>query len=68
MKILNVYKSEPDETVKKLVEIVTRVRESDTFHLSTENHDYDLYLSDELEKRLGLCKYEFDEDYELVKI
>ena len=29
MKILNVYRSEPDETVKKLVEIVTRDRESE---------------------------------------
>jgi len=41
MKILNVYKSEPDETVKKLVEIVTRDRESDTFDLNAENPDYD---------------------------
>jgi hypothetical protein len=41
MKILNVYRSEPDETVKKLVEIVTRDRESDTFDLKTESPDYD---------------------------
>ncbi len=41
MKILNVYRSEPDETVKKLVEIVNRDRESDTFYLNTENPDYD---------------------------
>ena len=41
MKILNVYKSEPDETVKKLVGIVTRDRESDTFDLNTESPDYD---------------------------
>ena len=41
MKILNVYRSEPDETVNKLVEIVTRDRESDTFRLNTENPDYD---------------------------
>lgn len=41
MKILNVYKSEPDETVKKLVEIVNRDRESDTFYLNTESPDYD---------------------------
>jgi hypothetical protein len=44
MKILNVYKSEPDETVKKLVEIVTRDRESDTFFLNTENPDYDVLV------------------------
>lgn len=41
MKILNVYKSEPDETVKKLVEIVTRDRETDTFDLNVESPDYD---------------------------
>ncbi len=41
MKILNVYRSEPDEAVKKLVEIVTRDRESDIFDLNTENPDYD---------------------------
>ena len=31
MKVLNVYRSEPDETVKKLVEIVTRDRDSESF-------------------------------------
>lgn len=41
MKILNVYRTEPDATVKKLVEIVTRDRESDTFDLNTETPDYD---------------------------
>jgi len=41
MKILNVYKSEPDETVQKLVEIVTRDREADTFDLNVENPNYD---------------------------
>jgi hypothetical protein len=44
MKILNVYKSEPDETVKKLVEIVTRDREADTFDLNTESPDYDVLV------------------------
>jgi len=44
MKILNVYRSEPDETVKKLVEIVTRDREADTFDLNTENPDYDVLV------------------------
>jgi len=41
MKILNVYRSEPDETINKLVEIVTRDRESETFTLYTEKPDYD---------------------------
>jgi len=41
MKILNVYRSEPDDTTKKLVEIVTRDRESDSFDLHVDNPDYD---------------------------
>lgn len=41
MKILNVYRSEPDATINKLVEIVTRDRESDAFYLIVENPDYD---------------------------
>jgi len=41
MKILNIYRSEPDETTKKLIEIVTRDREQDSFDLSVDNPDYD---------------------------
>lgn len=41
MKVLNVYQSEPDDTVRKLVEIVTRDREADSFNLNTDNPDYD---------------------------
>ncbi len=41
MKILNVYRSQPDETVQKLVEIVNRDREVDTFDLTAEIPDYD---------------------------
>ena len=41
MKILNVYRSEPDETTKKLVEIVSRDREEDNFDLSVVSPDYD---------------------------
>ena len=41
MKILNVYRSQPDESTKKLVEIVTRDRESDSFDLNTDSPDYD---------------------------
>lgn len=41
MKILNIYKSEPDATVKKLVEIVGRDREVDSFDLTVEKPDYD---------------------------
>ena len=41
MKILNVYRSEPDETTKKLVEIVSRDREADSFDLNVDSPDYD---------------------------
>ena len=41
MKILNVYRSEPDDTTKKLVEIVTRDREADSFDLNVDSPDYD---------------------------
>lgn len=41
MKILNIYRSEPDETVKKLVEIVTRDREAESFTLYADSPDYD---------------------------
>jgi hypothetical protein len=41
MKILNVYRSNPDETTKKLVEMVNRDRESDTFDLNVDNPDYE---------------------------
>jgi hypothetical protein len=41
MKILHVYRSEPSDTTKKLVEIVSEGRESDSFDLNTENPDYD---------------------------
>lgn len=44
MKILSIYRSEPDETTKKLVEIVTRDRESDSFDLNTDNPDYDILV------------------------
>lgn len=41
MKILNVYRSTPDETVQKLVKIVTRDREEDSFDLNVDSPDYD---------------------------
>jgi hypothetical protein len=41
MKVLNVYRSEPDETTKKLVEIVSRDRDADSFDLNVDSPDYD---------------------------
>ncbi len=40
MKVLNVYRSAPDDTTKKLVEIVSRDRESDSFDLNVDAPDY----------------------------
>ena len=40
MKVLHVYRSEPDATTKKLVEIVSRDREIDTFNLNVASPDY----------------------------
>jgi hypothetical protein len=40
MKILHVYRSEPDAATKKLVEIVSRDREADSFNLNVDNPDY----------------------------
>ena len=41
MKVLNVYRTEPDDTVKKLVEIVSRDRDADSFDLNVDSPDYD---------------------------
>jgi hypothetical protein len=55
MKILNIYKSEPDDTVKKLVEIVTRDRESESFDLNTDSPDYDLLVDKIFEADQTIC-------------
>ena len=41
MKILNVYRSAPDETTKKLVEIVSEGTEETSFDLNVDSPDYD---------------------------
>ena len=55
MKILNVYRSEPDDTVKKLVEIVTRDREVDTFNLMDPNPDYDVLVDKIFDADQTIC-------------
>ena len=40
MKILNVYRSEPSEDTKKLVEIVSEGREIGSFDLAVDSPDY----------------------------
>ena len=55
MKILNLYRSQPDETVQKLVEIVNRDREVDTFDLTVDNPDYDNLVDKIFEADQTIC-------------
>ena len=55
MKILNVYRSEPDDTTKKLVEIVSRDREADSFYLNTDTPDYDALVDKIFEADQTIC-------------
>jgi hypothetical protein len=55
MKILNVYKSAPDETVQKLVSIVGRDRDVDSFDLNVENPDYDNLVDKIFEADQTIC-------------
>ncbi|MEW6518964.1 MAG: hypothetical protein AB1461_06085 [Thermodesulfobacteriota bacterium] len=41
MKILHVYRSEPNDDVKKLVAIVSEGRDNESFNLNVESPDYD---------------------------
>jgi len=41
MKILHVYRSEPNDDTKKLVEIVSEGRETESFNLNVDAPDYD---------------------------
>jgi len=44
MKLLNVYRTTPNDDVKKLVEIVSRDREAQSFDLNVEAPDYNKML------------------------
>lgn len=55
MKILNVYRSEPDETTKKLVEILTRDRDADSFDLQADNPDYDQLVDKIMDADQTIC-------------
>lgn len=44
MKILQVYRSEPNNEIKTLVQILNRDRECDEFYLNVENPDYDVLV------------------------
>ncbi|MBU4262009.1 MAG: hypothetical protein KKC76_09070 [Proteobacteria bacterium] len=41
MKILHVYRSEPNDDVKRLVEIVSEGRDNENFNLNVDAPDYD---------------------------
>jgi hypothetical protein len=45
MKILQVYRSEPNNDVKTLVGILNRDRDADEFNLNVESPDYDVLVS-----------------------
>jgi hypothetical protein len=55
MKILNIYRSEPDETTKKLAEIVNRDRESVDFDLNVDAPDYDKLVDEIFEADQTIC-------------
>ncbi len=55
MKILNIYRSEADETVQKLVKIVTRDRESENFYLNVDAPDYDKLVDKIFEADQTIC-------------
>jgi hypothetical protein len=55
MKILNVYRSKPDETTKKLVEIVSRDREADNFDLTVDTPDYAQLVDKIMEADKTIC-------------
>lgn len=55
MKILNVYRSEPDDTTKKLAEIVSRDRDAVSFDLSVDAPDYDTLVDKIFEADQTIC-------------
>jgi hypothetical protein len=55
MKILHVYRSAPSETTKKLVQIVSEGRESDSFDLNVNNPDYDALVDKVMAADQTIC-------------
>ncbi len=55
MKILHVYRSEPDDTTKKLVEIVGRDRDVDSFDLNVDEPDYSALVDKIFEADQTIC-------------
>ncbi len=55
MKILHVYRNEPDDTTKKLVEIVSEGRETESFDLNVDAPDYDKLVDMIFEADQTIC-------------
>ncbi len=55
MKILNVYRSVPDDTTKKLVEIVGRDRDVEDFDLHVDSPDYEALVDKIFEADQTIC-------------
>ncbi len=55
MKVLHVYRSAPSETTKKLVDIVSEGRDTDTFDLNVDNPDYDALVDKVLAADQTIC-------------
>jgi hypothetical protein len=55
MKILHVYRSAPSENTKKLVEIVSEGRESDSFDLNVDSPDYDALVDKVMASDQTIC-------------
>ena len=55
MKLLHVYRSEPNEDVQKLAAIVSEGRETQSFKLNVENPDYDKLVDMVFEADQTIC-------------
>ena len=55
MKMLHVYRSEPSEDTKKLVEIVSEGRESDSFDLTADSPDYAILVDKVMAADQTIC-------------
>jgi len=55
MKLLNVYRSNPNDDTQKLVKIVSEGREVQNFNLYAENPDYDKLVDMVFEADQTIC-------------
>lgn len=55
MKLLNIYRSQPNDEVKKLAEIVSEGREAQAFELHVDAPDYDKLVDMLWEADQAIC-------------